>query len=551
MSLTIPLAVRLVTSRSDRVVTRELRSLRFRSVAPGGFASAALSLDRPLSLQPDEIGYYGKLYITDARNGRVVWEGRLEDQARGSGSDGQVWQLVALGPSAHARDRKVPLIYVDRGMRNYVRAENVTPGMDALVSTDPNDTTNGAEPAIVMRSPSGLAVSTNSRVAMRYAALIDTGQKLARFDYTWSAGTTSALYLIKGIARSNGSLGSGDVARSQALSAAGSGSLPKVIATDWTTGRNTLDLQMIYTGGAGTETTDSRWVAAMGVVVMATRYDKTGSELLTGASYTTNTVLSSDVVADLLGRLLTQYDGANASIATTSYGIEHLAYPDGIDPAGVLDDLMTLDAGYYWAVWESNATTGKYRFEWVPWPTTVRYEADATDGFDSPASADGLYDAVRVRWRDALGSVRANRRTQTVAALTAAGITREGLIDLGDEVGTSANADRAGDQWLAERAAPPNAGRLTIARPIFDATWGRMVQPWEILPGQLIRVRGVLPRTDALNATTRDGVTIFKIASVEYGTDSASAVLELDSYALSTARALATQARQSTTLRRR
>jgi hypothetical protein len=66
-----------------------------------------------------------------------------------------------------------------------------------------------------------------------------------------------------------------------------------------------------------------------------------------------------------------------------------------------------------------------------------------------------------------------------------------------------------------------------------------MVQPWEIHPGTLIRVRGVLPRVDSLNLSDRDGATIFRVVSVEYSIADAAATLELDSYSRTVARALA------------
>lgn len=535
MSVLVPLAVRLVTSRTDKYVTRELRSLRFRSIVPGGFASATFSLDRPINIQPEEIAYYGKVYVYDARSGETVWEGRLEDPGRGVSDAGLVWELTAIGPSAHTRDRKIPLIYVDRDLNKWQRTDNFTPGGTNSVT----DEASTGEMGLLMQWPQGLGVVNNSRVVLRYWHLMYTGQKVARYEYNWDAGLTDVTHAVQGITRTDGSLGSGENNRNDTFNTAGGSSGALEIVTNWPSGRNTVEVRIFrVSGGAATIPNDTYWAIVTDLVIVATRYNKSGSELLTAGDYSASTVLSSEIVADLLGRLLTEYNGAEASIATTSYAIEQLAYPDGVDAATVLDDLMRFDAGYYWAAWESNSA-GLHRFEWAAWPTTVRYSADTTDGFNSPGSADGLYNAVRVRWKDIAGNVRTNRRTATVAALDNAGLTREGLIDLGDDVGTSANADRAGDQWLAERSTPPNAGRLTIARPIYDATAGRMVQPWEIRPGNLIRVRGVLPRPDALNASTRDGVTVFRIVSTEFDSGSASAVLELDSYSVSTARAIA------------
>ena len=77
-----------------------------------------------------------------------------------------------------------------------------------------------------------------------------------------------------------------------------------------------------------------------------------------------------------------------------------------------------------------------------------------------------------------------------------------------------------------------------------------MVEPWEIRPG-LIRVRGILPRADALNASARDGVTVMRIRAAEYRASDAAAVLELDSYAPSTARSLANLQRRPYSPRRR
>jgi len=72
-----------------------------------------------------------------------------------------------------------------------------------------------------------------------------------------------------------------------------------------------------------------------------------------------------------------------------------------------------------------------------------------------------------------------------------------------------------------------------------DLFTGRPAMPWEILPGNLIRVRGIQPQLNALNPSTRDGVTVFRIVSNEYRASAAAAELELDSFAPSTARALA------------
>jgi hypothetical protein len=375
---------------------------------------------------------------------------------------------------------------------------------------------------------------------MRYYRMRQAGMKIARFDYNWDAGRTDTEFNIRSYSLTNG--GSSTLHGNQAFSTSGGSIAAVVVGTDFANGVNEWQLLAIYTGAgtaAGGLSSDTYWVSVTegDLYTVAMRYNADGTEKTTG--YTTSTVLASEVVADLLGRLLPKYDGANATIETTTFAHEHLAYVDPTAPAQVLADLMLAEPAYYWAAWERNSA-GKHRFEWRSWPTTVRYEADAADGYSSTSSADGLYNSVTVRWRGPSGWIHHTVRTSSVPELTAAGITRDGFIDLGDDrFSTAAGAIQAGDQFLAEHATASNAGTLTVARPIYDHDRGTRVMPWEIRPGNLIRVRGIAPNPNSLNATRGDGVTVFSIVGVDYNTSSASATLELDSYSPSIARALA------------
>ncbi|MET7395628.1 hypothetical protein ABZS66_19270 [Dactylosporangium sp. NPDC005572] len=538
MSLTIPLTVRLVTSRADRHVTSEVRDLTIRSVVPGGFASIQISLARPLILQPDEIAYYGRCIVYDARNRSVVCEGRLEDPGRGAGDDGQIWRLVALGPSAHASDRTVPLILVDDDMSRWTAVE-VAACPDGQARVGDDMTIFPGEPSMTLQMPNGTPVTNVSYIGRAYLPIARAGQRVARFDWKWDAGRTTSDLRLRAFARDTPTWASTfAMIRNEAGNTAGGGLSPRVIGTDWTAGKDAVDVRLAWTGATTSVGDDVTWGAWAGMVVQATRYNKSGVELLTGASYPNNTILASDAVEDALGRLLPGYDGPNARIDATTYPIQRLAYPDGISAAEMFADLMQLEQDFYWAAWEANAA-GKHRFEWRQWPTVVRYEADVVDGFDSPGSADGLYNGVMVRYRDAAGEIRSVRRTQTVPELDAAGIVRDGPVDLGDDLGSAADATQVGDQWLAQHRQPPNAGTLTVARRVLDMVSGRMVEPWEIRPGELIRVRGVLPRVDALNATARDGVTVFRIVETTYQASTAAATLSLDSYPVTVPRQIA------------
>ncbi len=557
MTLNVPLAVRLQTAAADMHITRQVRDIEFRSTATGGFASCAIKLDRSLTADPPEIALYGRLYVYDRRSGRTVWEGRQEDPGRTVSSDGQVWDLNAVGPAAHLHDRTVPLIYVDTNFQNWVPMDvTVTPHGTVNITNDPA-VASGA-PTMTMQFPNNTPLVTNSRVVHAYPLLRGAGQKMGRYNYSWDAGRTLSTLRVQSVTRDGA--GGGAVGRDEAFNTAGGAASGQVIATNFANTRDWLEARILWNGGAATVGDDVTWAAFIGLTVQGTRYDKSGVELLTGASYPADTILASDVVADLLGRLLTQYDGANATITATTYPIDQLAYPDGIDPGGVLDDLTTLEPLYTYAAWESNPytsttiNTAKWRFEWRQWPTTTRYEATVVDGFSAPGSGSDLWNAVRVRYKTPTGVIATVRRTSTVADLDNAGLTREAIIDLGDTVGSAANAAQVGDQFLTQYSSPPNAGRLTIGRPIVDHDTGRRVPPWDIRPGYLIAVHGVSPHVDTFNATSRDGSTIFQISAATFRASTGTMELELDAYPQSVTAALAKlQRRQPTTgpIRRR
>lgn len=539
MSLTVPLSVRLSTPKGDVHVTRDLHDLSFRTAVPGGFASATLALSRPLSIQPNEITEFGQVYIYDRRTGGTVWEGRLEDSGRSAGESGEVWQVTATGPAAHAQDSTVPIVYVDRRLDAWAIGAQSTSSVNI-------QTTDGD--AILMQVSAGSTFVQNTSGLIVYHGVAYTGQALGRVHIPWTAGFGSSnVEIWFGTAIDNAATVSVDVDTASASGdLEGSRGGANAIGAD----HNSVRLRVTRVNGTGdlAVTNDLIWVSFNSPRVRALLKNASGTDITSG--YTTDTVLASDVVSDLLGRLLPRYDGTNASVEGTSFEIDQFAYPDGASAQKILEDLMAIEPAYYWAAWETNPNTGKYRFEWRAWPTTVRYDASTADGFDSPASAAELYNAVSVRWRAGFGVSRTTRSTQTVPVLDAAGLTREAYIDLSDELGSDAIATRVGQEFLAEHGTVLNQGSLTVSRPVLDMDRGRYVMPWEIRPGALIRVSNVLPRIDSLNPTGRDGITVFKIAAVDFNASSATATLELDSYPLTVARAIAELSKRRITRKR-
>lgn len=536
----VPLSVRL----GDSHITREVAAVAFRKEAVGGVRNIRLRLARPLD-RVDQVTAYTRVRLYDSRSAEVVAEGRLTDLGRSAGADGQQWDEVAFGPLQHASDKTVPYIVIDQTLtEGWRQVDRATRGATVGVSQKPDMTADSDPDAIVVQFPQGLDVTTNSRGVWRYDAIRQASQKLGGFHYNWDTGITDANYQAQAVTRTDG--GTGENAGSDNANTAG-GSRQVVVVTDFTNGRNTVEVRLFRSGGAATIANDTTWASFDSILIRALLLNSSGAEVTTG--YTTAYVLAHTVVNDMLGRFLgEQYDGPGATVDTTAaHQIQKCAYPDGATPAQVLDDMMALEPAHYWTTGPSNSA-GKYAFEWKVWPTTVRYEITLEGGGQFPASGQELFNRATVRWVDSHGRVRNTPRTGACPNLDNATppIVRRARIDLGDEIGSLANAERVGDNFLADHKYPANAGKLTVDRPIRDLVTGAMVRPHEIVPGELIRVRGIESYPDALNASSSDGQTVFRIWTLEYNSDTDSAVLELDTYSRTTANAIANINRRRT-----
>lgn len=538
MSLTVPLTVRIKTNRVDRPITREVRDLTLRENAVGGWSSASFSLDRPLTFQPDEVAPFARVYVY-GRDGGVIWNGRLQDPGSGADASGHVWQLQVMGPATHARDTSAPRYYVDTRSEGWLVGVTSVPHWD--VSYLGED-----DPTIRMHVRQGSDMLVNEAGLVVWAGANASGQTLARISVAWDGGFGSSNNEVR---LATAALPAASTTRDSAALSTSGGTLVCALGGALPTGEDSAYLRFIrITSNFIPVNADDFWATFTNFVVRTRLKDKSGSNINSG--YSGNTIRADQVVEDLLGDILVEYDGANALVDTTTHAIDQLAYPDGVTPDDMLDDLMVFEPGYRWGAYEYNSSD-QARFEWTTWPSSVRYEATAADGIDLPGSAAQLYNQVRVRWVTANGTRKTTLRTADVPELDDEGVTRVADLDLGDVAGTLSNAQRAGDEFLAQHASPPAAGTLIVARPIYDLAYGRMVWPEEIKAGELIRVRDVMPRSAGLTATGRDGISVFRIASKEYAAPAASARLDLDTYSLSTARALAEVSKKAKSRRRR
>lgn len=517
MSLPVPLTVRV----GDRHVTREVQSLSFRREAVGGVRSISFSLARSLT-DLDGVDPLAKVYVYDARSAYTVAEGRLADTGRGAGPDGQRWDCVAFGPAQHASDITLPLIYIDRSLDSWrlngtaLVGSGAQFGMGAWPGTDFN--------GLLATWADGTAVVTGSMSVLRHSRLAEAGMELGYFAYQWDAGKTEAAWVLDFVTSTEG--GTSDAPASTHTWNTAGGSAAAHVVTNFSVGRNLLDIRTYWNGGAATVSLDRDW-AWVTIAVEATRLYKDGTVI--SAGYDASPQVH-QIVWDLLGRCLPEFDGANATVAETgTFQIQQLTYPDGVTPAQVFGDLMALEPAYRWYTTPSKGGADLYGYRWELWPTTVRYEATLDDGGSFPLSTQTLYNQVSVRWRDANGRTRSTRRTLACDLLDDKGLIRRAQIDLGGDMGDETSAIAAGDAFLAEHNVPRNSGTLNVGRPIRDVLSGRMVDPWEIEAGELIRIRGVEAYPDAFNADTNDGQGVFRIHAVDYTTEENMATLALDS----------------------
>lgn len=531
----VPLVVAVDTLHGTRNITKHVHKLKFRKTAPGGHASAGFVFHHTLQFSPDELEYYGDVSIIDGRSGKHIWDGRQEDPGRAADTDdGEAYDLVAGGGLTHAEDDTRPLIYVDRRLSDAWDESGFTNNKVGRISIGDGDV---AVASIKYVMPPGTTITigeVSDILSASYQEIREASMKLARVSYTHKEGFASTDWRVKAVTRVGdaGALGS---ALSQAWTTGSVNGSITVGDPNFSNGDNVVDLRIDRDGSSRTATSVD-WALIWNIVVRAMLKDINGNDITTG--YALDTVYAHEIIKDVIGRMMPKIDTTIASIVDTTFAIEQLVYGDGATARQVFDDMTLVHPTHIWEILERQ-TNGKYRFNWRLWPTTVRYDANIAGGYSSQSSGEELYNQARVRYRDKRKRPRWRLRTQTVPELDAASLTRTGFVDLGENVASSTAADKAGDEFLADHLKPLNAGRLGIDGKIFDRLYGRMVDPWEIEPGYLIRARGVSPFEDSLNATTPNGITVFRIVEMEYDGDDNKAELALDAFPPSVERVMA------------
>jgi len=507
-------------------ITRRVSGLQLKSSSPGGFESVRFNIAR--SLDKALLTEFTDVLVYDTETGEQVGGGRLDDQGR---NDDGTWSVSCIGEGfASLTDRTEPYVLVDRVLDNWYQSHapnnrfTATPGQD--------ESWFGTGEAGLRFTVDDGNWAAGRFVRSTYPLLSRSGQKLGGIYLAYRAGLPATTARVQGVTL--GPSGAYTVFDSPLLTSE-SGPGYYVAGPDFPADSTEIGLQIIQntSGGLGG---DLVWVLVTQLAVLAQRLDRNRSAV-TGTVYGTGKVTLDQAFTDMVARFCPRLDLTHAVIDDGAYQYDQLAWFDGISAKAALEDMLGLEPTFAWHVWGKGPDGWETELRQAP--TRVRYEASTVDGFSAPTPSTEVYNAVDVRWKDVIGQTQITRVTSSVPALDAVSIVRSTTIDLADELGSADQATARGITFLQDHAVPPNAGTLTVARPIYDGETGRWVKPWNIRPGALIRVRGIQPTPDTLNATSPDGVTVFRIAVASYDDDARRAVLELDTYLLDQQQAIA------------
>jgi hypothetical protein len=535
------LAVRVANANFDTHITRLIDDVEFSTAAPGGFDTCNFEMAKPIFDSPEELAVESREYVYDTRNGRTIWEGKLTDPGRSFDDSGHKWSMTAMGPKKHASDRVSPYVAIDSNLDAWKQGFTVVPEADASNSVVPNQDDS---PALLFKFPRGIAVAQGDVITMRYDLIGDAGMKIGAFRYTHQEGQTSASWEIRGGTKQIG--GGVTIARTQTYDLAVR-TIGVIDSADVGTNEDQALVRAARAGIATNVTTDNTWQAITAFYVIAKLYKSDGNYRTATGVYPIGYLTADWIVTDLLVRFCPLFDAANAVVDVTTYQIDQFSYPTGTRTFDLLNDLSLFHPDKRFCAWETNPATGKYRVEWTGWGAQPRYEATTQDGIDLPGSSTDLYSRVTVQGIDPRGRVQSLvvETTDATVLRLLDGLEREAEpIDLGSEVFSTANATRVGNQFLSANNTPPASGTLTVKRAIRDLLTGRIIQPWEIRAGSLIRVRGLSPTATGVTASDRDGATVFRVAGTSFRDSDQTASLTLDSRSYSIEQILARLARR-------
>lgn len=253
---------------------------------------------------------------------------------------------------------------------------------------------------------------------------------------------------------------------------------------------NYLVLSSMWDGGTAGFKNESQsyWTAISNVVVAGQRVDKYGANT---SMPDITTVLASDIVADLIGRCLVGIvDPVRSIVNVTDFPMSQADYTGAYRAGDILDDMQMLHQGHYWRIGHPDPTTRLSEMVWREWANEPRYVLPDSVELDLQGTGDPLADQVVVTWIDWKG--RPQKRTYTadpdqypdIAGM--AGRRQPDVVDLGEELGEAAIADRVGAAVLDVVARRARAGTATVDQDVLDITTQTLVPPSQLEAGSVV-----------------------------------------------------------------
>lgn len=584
MSIPVPLGVRIYSpvNSLDVWVTRWVSDLTYRSVVPGGFASATFTLHTPQHVAGASAAWspraernllvrlFNRVQVVDLRSGEIAWEGRIESAAR-AGDDGWAWSIGCTGAMAVASDITRPVFYADSEVTDWTDWTPTNP--DLFSGGSSSDSGPTLKYTLKNNNTVGPMATTDVFVGFAHTLCLRTNQYLGRFSITYGSvpptGTTGTSISARADVQE------GDIGPIQTgVDSTAFGTHTRKsnrVSTEFTsTSAQIVILDVFCSLAAGVPTGNQ--AQAQGIftkpVVLAMRQDRNGANLTASSNYPNDWVTVSQVVEDVVGRFLNggwSISGGNipnpGSVSPTNLFVDssdtthitNLKYTDGATAATILNDLITVQTDAYWAIWESTFTAtdatdrARYRFEWATWPAGWGYLASSADGIDEQPDGGDIYNFVWYQYEvledDPVTSVKDQEWwDSTSAPLLAGNVTRAATVKK-DGVITDADAATLAAAWIVANGTERNAGTITIARPIqlYDkgtASYSgasRMVDPHMLRPGKLIRVTDLPAQADGANFAHGDNAppathagVVFKVVATNYDANANTCTMELD-----------------------
>ena len=555
------LSVRINSGGRDVHVTSQVSGLSFSKRAQGGHASASLTLTTDLGAFTD-LGANDRVWIYDTATGRQVWAGYTEAPTPERGNQGERYQLTALGGYSLCLDQSEALPYLQSGADGwrqdakvkgpaaaevslpgpYPSGDRAAGGVDAMPD-------GSARQALLIQWPQETDVKSGDRTGIRLHLFEDAATMVpGAIVFTTARGATVIPPTPGGYeVRWTGD----NPADLTAVGAPGWGIFAQTAdtyptpppATRFRFDTRTLAVELHRSGADVTIPDDQAWVGIDPPLVYGQLLTKAGARIDMATYYADHDdpvphLLASDVVADLVGRLLTHIDPARTTIAPTTYPITSLSYPGGVTADGVLSDLAVFEPDMLFEVLDADESTGLHAANYRAWPTSPRYAISTEDGYVQPGGDNGLVNRIAVYWADESGIQRVTIVTVPVPELATPALGPPRIRDadpytLPDGLASAANALRWGQASLEIANRGTRSGTATVARPIRDLVSGAWVQPWQIEPGYLVQVM--------------ETQQVHRLTEVAYDDASCASVLTLDDPVLTDEQRLAVLTRRGMT----